>query len=204
MFTHDREWYTELRHQLGDSGRWIFKTLLPYDTPEVGIRWAHKTTTFDDAKVLVEIRPDAAGNDARKIVDTELAMIAEHLYIRMPYLRADKNDRRMAHDFLVRLVAHGKTCFQKKVDGNYVEHTDAIDACAKAEQLLVSWGNRASHSFDLVRPEAIKLIDACEAAIACFRCDSCDPPCNVWRLEDSQSELVQCRCGAIRWRYGKG
>ena len=203
IFTHDREWYTELRHQLGDNNRWIFKILLPYETPEIGIRWSHKTTTFDDARALIEERPDAAGNDARKIMDLELPQISEHLEIRLPYLRSEKNDRRMAHEFLTRLVADGKRCFQKRSGDQYVVHMDAIDACAQANQFLMSWGNRASHSFDVVRPEAIKLIDVCEKAIACFKCYSCDPPCDIWRLEDKQSKYVQCRCGEIRWRYGK-
>ena len=203
IFTHDREWYTELRHQLGDNNRWIFKTLLPYETPEIGIRWSHKTTTFDDARALIEERPDAAGSDVRKIMDLELPQIAEHLGTRLPYLRSEKNDRRMAHEFLTRLVADGKKCFRKRSGDQYVVHMDAIDACAQANQLLMSWGNRASHSFDLVRPEAIKLIDACEEAITYFKCYSCDPPCDIWRLDDKQSEYVQCRCGEIRWQYGR-
>ena len=203
VFTHDREWYTELRNQLSDNNRWTFKTLLPYDSPTMGIQWAHKTTTFDDARALTVERPDSAGNDARKIMDVELPVIAEHLRVRMPYLRADRNDRRMAYEFLVRLVADGRVCFQKWVDGEYIINTDAIDALVKAQRLLSSWGNRASHSFDVVRPEALILIDACEAAIECFRCNVCDPPSYVWRLEDTQSELVRCRCGTIRWRYGK-
>lgn len=203
ILTHDREWYSELRHQLVDSNRWIFKTLLPYENPELGIRWSHKTTTFDDARALIPNRPDAAGNDARKIMDQELPQIAEHLEIRLPYLRSEKNDRRMAHEFLARLVADGKKCFQKRSGKEYALHTDAIDALTQANQLLMSWGNRASHSFDVVGPEATELIDACEKAIACFKCDSCDPPSYVWRLDDKQSEYVQCRCGEIRWRYGK-
>ena len=64
IFTHDREWYTELRYQLSADNRWIFKTLLPYESPDIGIRWSHKTTTFDDARALVTERPDSAGNDA--------------------------------------------------------------------------------------------------------------------------------------------
>ena len=82
-----------------------------------------------------------------------------------------------------------------------LENTCSIDACRKADQLLVSWGNRGSHTFDVVKSEATKLIDACEIAIASFRCASCDR--NVWRLDDKQSELVQCQCGNMRWRYGK-
>ena len=204
VLTHDREWYTELRHQLEESGRWIFKTLLPYETPDVGIRWSHKTTTFDDARAMLTTRPDAAGNDARKIMDVELSTIAEHLQIRLPYLRADKNDRRTAHDFLRRIVADSKRCFQKKSERGYVEHSSAIEACAKADQLLRTWGNSASHSFDVARAEAAMLIDACETAIGCFRCDSCVPPSNVWKLDDANGECVRCQCGNIRWRYGRG
>ena len=46
IFTHDREWYTELRHQLGASNQWAFKTLLPYESPDIGIRFSNRTTTF--------------------------------------------------------------------------------------------------------------------------------------------------------------
>ena len=66
----------------------------------------------------------------------------------------------------------------------------------------MSWANRASHTFDLVRPEASKLIDACEAALGCFRCSSCDK--NVWLADAANQEWVQCQCGELRWRYGKG
>ena len=202
ILTHDREWYTELRHQLEDN-RWSFKMLLPYETPDIGIRWSHKTTTFDDARALIKERPDSAGSDARKIMDVELPMIAEHLHIQMPYLRSDKNDRRTAHDFLTRLVADGRKCFQKKSGNEYAVNSDAIDVFKKADQLLMSWGNRASHTFNLVSQEARQLIDACETAITRFKCNSCDPPSYVWSLE-KQSEWVQCRCGEIRWRYRNG
>ncbi|MCX5800713.1 MAG: AAA family ATPase [Candidatus Eisenbacteria bacterium] len=94
LLTHDREWYAELRQQL-DSKNWTFRALLPYETPDIGIRWSHKTTTFGDARAHLKKRPDSAGNDARKIMDIELSLIAERLHIRLPFLRADKNDRRI-------------------------------------------------------------------------------------------------------------
>ena len=203
IFTHDREWYTELRHQLEDSSKWAFKTLLPYESPNIGIRFSHRTTRFDDARTQLAKRPDSAGNDARKIMDVELPMIAERLRIRFPYLRSEKNDRRTAHEILARIIADAKRCFQKKSGEDYVEHSDAIDALAKANSLLVSWGNRASHSFDTARPEANKLIETCESALASFKCGSCNPPAAVWRLTDEQSRSLQCRCGEIRWRYGR-
>jgi hypothetical protein len=199
ILTHDREWYTELRQQL-DDGEWAFKALLPYGTPALGIRWSHKTTTFGDARAQLAARPDSAGNDARKIMDVELALIAERVQTRMPYVRAEKNDRRMAHDFLERLAADGKTCFQKKMGKDYGGHTEAIEAFEEADRLLVTWANRGSHTFDLVRPEATKLIDACERALDSFRCLSCGK--NVWFADAGGSEWVQCQCGEIRWRYG--
>jgi len=201
IFTHDREWYTELRQQL-DGKNWIFKTLLPYETPDIGIRWSHKTTTFDDARAHLKERPDSAGNDSRKIMDVELALIAERLHINLPYLRAEKNDRRMAHDFLERVVGNGKKCFQKKVEDDYEIYSEAIEAFDQADGLIVSWANRASHSFDIVQPEAAKLIDVCEKALEFFKCLSCGK--SVWFADAEGSEWVQCQCGEIRWRYGKG
>jgi recombinational DNA repair ATPase RecF len=201
ILTHDREWYTELRQQL-DGKNWGFKALLPYDTPTIGIRWSQKTTTFGDARAHLKDRPDSAGNDARKIMDVELALIAERLQIRLPYLRADKNDKRMAHNFLERVVADGKKCFQKKSGEDYKVHTDAINAFDQADRLLVSWANRASHTFDLVHPEATKLIEVCEKALDLFECSSCGK--RVWFADAAGSESIQCQCGQIRWRYGKG
>jgi ABC-type hemin transport system ATPase subunit len=201
ILTHDRGWYSELRQQLDDK-RWQFRTLLPYDTPALGIRWSHKTTTFDDARASLNHRLDSAGNDARKIMDVELAIAAERLQMRLPYMQGDRNDKRTAHDFLERLSADGKRCFQKKVGSDYVCNTDALGLFDKADKLLVSWGNRASHTFDLVRPEATKLIDTCEQAVEAFHCVGCHK--NVWFTNAGSAEWVQCQCGTLRWRYGKG
>jgi RecF/RecN/SMC N terminal domain len=200
ILTHDRDWYTELR-QLLDDGTWSFKALLPYETPKIGIRWSHKTTTFGDARVHLEARPDSAGNDARKIMDVELALIAERLQIKLPYLRFDRNDRRMSHDFLERIVADGERCFQKSTGKVFETHRDAIEALGDADKLLISWGNRGSHSFDVVRSEATKLIEVCEKALEYFKCGSCRKW--VWFADAEASELTQCGCGEVRWRYGK-
>lgn len=200
IFTHDRDWYAELRHQL-DNKNWVFKTLLPYETPDIGIRWSHKTTTFDDARTHNLTRPDSAGNDARKIMDTELSLIAEKLQIKFPYLRAEKNDKRMAHDFLERLSGSGKKCFEKKENGQYVIHKEAIEAFEHADKLIVTWANHASHTFDVVQSEAKMLIDTCEKALDFFKCKSCGE--NIWFADSEKKEWVQCQCGELRWRYGK-
>jgi len=201
ILTHDRDWYAELRQQL-DEGAWTFRALLPYQTPQIGIRWSQGAGTFDDARAQLKERPDSAVNTARKIMDVELSLIAERVQTRLPYLRFDKNERRTAHDFLERTVADGRKCFQKSADDNCVIYEDAIAALNEADTLLVSWANRGSHSFDVTRPEATKLIDVCEKALAFFKCVSCGK--YVWFAEAGGPELIQCQCGGIRWRYGKG
>lgn len=200
VLTHDREWYTELRHQL-DQKNWSFKSLMPYEKPEIGIRWSAKTWTFDDARALLKDAPDSAGNTARKIMDIELAMRAERLQLRLPYLRGEKNDHRTAHDFLSQLISHAKRCFQKKADKGHESNEEAVGTLRAADNLLLSWGNKASHTFDIVRPEAEKLIEACERALESFDCPSCKKP--VYKLDAGNAEFVQCECGHLRWRYGK-
>jgi hypothetical protein len=201
VMTHDRDWYTELRQQL-DGGTWSFKALLPYETPEIGIRWSHGTSTFDDARGQLADRPDSAGNTARKIMDIELALIAERLQLKLPYLRFEKNDRRLAHDFLERIIGDGKKCFQTGGPTSFRANEEGMRLLVEADKLLLSWGNRASHTFDVVRPEAQKLIDICESALRCFRCDLCEK--NVWLADAAGSGWVQCQCGKLRWRYDKG
>jgi DNA repair exonuclease SbcCD ATPase subunit len=200
VLTHDREWYTELRHQLPDS-EWRFKTLLPWLEPAVGIRWSTKSTTFDEARAYLESRPDSAGNDARKIMDVELAFAAERLQINLPYLRGDKNDHRTAFDFLSRLIRDAPRCLQRRSNGTYSPFEEPIAVWRNARALLATWANRASHSFDLVSSEAAKLIDTCEKALECFTCGACKT--RIWRADDTSAEAVQCQCGQIRWRYGK-
>jgi recombinational DNA repair ATPase RecF len=200
IFTHDRDWYIELHQQL-DEKDWIFKTLLPYETPKLGIRWSHRTTTFDDARAQLKERPDSAGNDARKIMDVELAVAAERLQVRLPFLRLDKNDRRLAHEFLERLIADGEKYFQKE-GPNYTNFAEAIEAFKTTDKLLTSWTNRASHTFNLVAPEAAKLIEACERCLEYFQCSKCRK--KVWFADNESSGDVQCQCGNLRWRYGKG
>jgi hypothetical protein len=200
VLTHDREWYTELKHQLGGSD-WEFRALLPWQDPAVGMRWSLKSTNFDEARAQLESRPDSAGNDARKIMDVELALIAEKLRLNLPYLRGERNDHRTANDFLSRLIGDAPKRLQKRSNGGYIAHEDPIAAWRQALGLLATWANRASHSFDLVRSEAVKLIDVCEKALDFFTCEVCKT--RVWRAHDESAEAVQCQCGQLRWRYGK-
>jgi hypothetical protein len=72
---------------------------------------------------------------------------------------------------------------------------------SEADKLLVSWGNKSSHSFDVVRNEANKFLSACEKALDFFVCPSCKKPAD--KLDNGSAEIVQCQCGYLRWRYGK-
>jgi energy-coupling factor transporter ATP-binding protein EcfA2 len=201
VLTHDRDWYAELR-QLLPGSQWRFRVLLPYETPSIGIRWSDRTTSFGDARAHLAARPDSAGNDARKIMDVEISLIAERLQVRLPYMRGERNDRRTAHDFLQRMISDSKRCFQRRGGEEYILYNDASEVLDLADRLLIGWANRASHTFDMVRTEATKLIDVCERALDLFNCPSC---CKVlWYAEVKSSQSVQCQCGHIRWRYGKG
>ncbi len=200
LFTHDREWYIELRRQL-DPKRWGFKALKPYEHPSSGIRWSEKSWTFDDARARLKDEPDAAGNTVRKIMDTELAILAERLKVPLPYLHRERNDHRVAHEFLSRMILGGKRRFKKKVDGAYEPYTEAVEALSEADTLLLSWGNKSSHSFDVTPNEVDKLLAACETAMGFFECPSCKKP--VYKQDVVNEKLVQCRCGQLQWRYGR-
>jgi hypothetical protein len=200
IFTHDREWYAELRQQL-EPAKWELKALVPYISPEVGICWSAKHSTFDDARAQLKAAPEVAGNIARKIMDIDMSIRAQKLKLRLPYLRLEKNDHRMAHEFLSRLISDGTKCFMKKDGEAFKPHTEALEAFREADKLLMSWGNKASHTFDVVPNEAEKLINKCEAALQFFECSQCKKP--VHKCEDTGAELVQCQCGTLQWRYGK-
>lgn len=200
IFTHDREWFVELKQRL-DAATWQFKALMPWEDPSIGIRWSARTMSFDDARKDLDKAPDSAATTARKLMDIELAPRAEALKIKLPYLHRERNDHRMAHEFLERFIDDGEKCFEIKDGPDYKIYIDAINAFREADYLILAWANRATHTCDAEKNEAEKLIQACEKALEFFDCSSCKQ--SVGRLEDPKSELKQCQCGNLRWRYGK-
>jgi len=200
VFTHDREWFAELRHML-EGADWDFHVLRPYVSPVHGISWSSKFATLDDARSHLETAPDTAANVARKIMDTELGFLADKLRLRMEYRQGFRNDHRMAHDFLVDLSAAAKRALQRKgADGKYTSDAQAITLIDATNKLLVTWANKGSHTFDLVKSEATQLIDHCEKTLGLFTCSTCTKP--VHRFDDSNG-TKQCGCGTVRWRYNK-
>jgi energy-coupling factor transporter ATP-binding protein EcfA2 len=198
LFTHDREWFAELRARLPNSD-WKFMTLRPWESPELGLQWSDSVNTFDDARALIAVRPEAAGNCVRAIMDGELAMVAEKLRVRMPYLRGDRNDRRTCIDLLPRVISEAQDRLRKRAGESWVPCPDPIRDWEEACKLLVSWANRASHAGSLTNSEAERLIEACERACRWFRCSTCGDP--IWIADQAARERLQCNCGELQWRY---
>jgi len=197
VFTHDRDWFADLRQQL-DARNWCFKRLLPYSSPDLGLRFADSPSGFSDARTLASSRPDSAANDARKIMDVEMAVIGEKLRLRLPFRRADGNDRRGAHDFLERIVGDRK-CLEVKDGATYIENKEGIEAIRRADQLLTTCGNRGSHTFDVVEAEALQIVDTCEAALSVFECAVCHT--SIWHTNIEDDNRLRCDCGRMRWKY---
>lgn len=200
LLTHDRDWYSELRRQLKQA-EWKCRMLKPYEDPTTGIQWSHKTNVFDDARAHLKERPDSACNDARKIMDTDLSIIAERLELRMPYLRGDKNDMRHTHDFMLRILADARRCYRIKQGESHVVHESALAVLDRVRPLLETWANIGSHRFDGTTSEAAKLIDNCEQALEVFDCDKCGR--SVWFANVESKRWKQCECGRLQWQYGR-
>jgi hypothetical protein len=196
LFTHDRDWFAELRLRL-DQKHWQFRSLLPYGEPRDGIRWSARIGNFDDAKKYLDTRPDIAANEVRKIMDTELSLHVEALELRLRYARGEKNDKRMAAEFLERLIGDGKKHFQVRDGTTYGKNDDAVSAFESASKLLTSWGNRGSHTEDVVKAEAEELMQVCQSVIDALRCSGCGKFVHANLGNDG----YQCRCGALRWRH---
>lgn len=197
LFTHDREWYTELRYRL-PSSHWKFLALRPWDGPVIGLRWSSSADTFDDARALLDLDAEACGNRTRAIMDMHLAIAAEKLEVQMPYLRGDKNDHRTGVDFLKRIIRDAPKRLKKKDEDAWVPYAVPIPDWQNAESLLVAWGDRASHTGSLTRAEAEKLIESCQNTLARFRCDLCGT--YIWTARQTSGDRYQCTCGAYQWR----
>lgn len=161
---------------------------------EIGIQSARYDDTFEDARSIVDVRPESAGNTIRSIMDYECALAAESLQISLRFRRGGENDRRSCIEFLDKICAEGR----KRLRRDSGAHCEGIlQVWNKANILLKAWANRASHTGSLVVNEANELIDACEMAVKKFRCDNCRDP--VWIAEVRTKKRIQCSCGKLYW-----
>jgi hypothetical protein len=199
LLTHDRDWYIELHCRL-PAADWKFMVLRPWESPKVGLTWSESVSTFDDAKVLLSESPEACANRVRAIMDTHLAIAAEGLKIPIEYLRGEANDRRTCVNFLDRIIGEASKRFWKKIDGSWEHYIDPVSYWKEMRDLIVAWGDPASHTGSLENTEAEQLMSACEIGLAKFRCESCGD--YVWTALQSRRKRVQCSCGQLRWNYG--
>jgi hypothetical protein len=200
LFTHDREWYSELHYRL-PAAEWKFMVLRPWESPEIGLQWSESVHTFDDARDLLPDHPEACGNRIRAIMDTHLSITAEKLRIPMQYFRGVRNDYRTCVDFLNRILGEAPKRLKRKVDNSWLPYDDPISDWKTTRDLLIAWADRASHKGSLTQgEEAEKLIDSCEGALNHFRCPSCSD--YIWIADQSSRKRLQCSCGELQWRYG--
>jgi hypothetical protein len=180
------------------ENKWKFLALRPWENPEVGLRWSKSVDTFDDARSLVDINPEACGNRVRAIMDTHLSIVAEKLEIQLPFLRGEKNDRRTCIDFLEKIIRDALKRLRKKEGGKWLPYGEPIADWKNAKSLLIAWADRASHSGSLTKFEAQELIKECEKALSHFRCGSCRS--YLWSAKQSSNGTLQCTCGNLQWR----
>ena len=199
LFTHDRDYYTELRYLLPHKD-WKFLALSPWIDPTTGIQWARASYSFDDARALLTDYPESSGNRARAIMDSNMSVVAEKLMILLPHLRSTRNDRRTCVEFLERTIPIAETSLKIKLDGDYSIYNDAVNKLREAQRLILAYGNPASHGREVVPGEVTDLIDSCEAALDAFRCPDCGE--YVWMADIDTRKRYQCPCGKIRWQYG--
>jgi ABC-type hemin transport system ATPase subunit len=196
LFTHDHEWFTELRANLPRK-TWLFEKLLPWNGPEVGLRWSGSVGRLEEARqLLAEGHPEAAANRARADMDEHLAIAAEKLEIQMPYRRGERNDHRTWNEFLAKLLSAGKKGLEVESGAGIEASSARLESWEKANGLLTTIGNRASHGGSVPNGDAQALIDACERALDALRCSGCDEP--IWAAK--AAKRVQCRCGKLAWK----
>ena len=198
LFTHDREWFGELRRLLPHD-RWDFVRLGLWTDPQSGLRVLDANHKFEDALELATTSCEAAANRARAVMDAELAFCAERLRLPMPFRRGDRNDYREAASFVRGLISASRSRFKVKDNGSWVAFDAPYDAWQDTLGLLITWANRGSHAGEVVMGEVTRLIESCERFLSMFNCDECG--CPVWQTDDERHKFVQCRCGKLRWKY---
>lgn len=196
LFTHDDQWFTELRYRL-PANRWLFKCLRSWQSPTIGISWDTSAQAFDAARALLAHDASAAANKARGLMDVHMAIIAELLELPVPHVRGAKNDLRNALDLLRRFQSRANDKLRRRGSGgSYLKWTAPIDAAKAAADILVPWGNSASHGRRVSVAEAEILINHCESAISALTCIECQTP--IWHAV-VEGKHQRCDCDGLRW-----
>lgn len=197
IFTHDRYWYRELKHQL-NFPNWIFLSLKPWSSPEEGVQFFNNDQfTFEDVLQTNKDHPNLAGNQIRQIMDVELSIISEKLKIQVEYLRGDRNDRRLCIEFLDRLISKGEKSFYKKnlATSKYELYETPISYWQECKKLLLAFSNPASHGDETSQQAIIQLKESCERVLHSFICENC----GQYIFYADHKGNLQCNCGLYKW-----
>jgi len=194
LLTHDREWFDELNRRLSRRD-WNFYTLKKWTSPQEGIQVMPTHYTFDEAQSFLPDHTNSCGNAVRAILDTELPRIALKLEVPMPYLQGANNDHRTCVDLLKYIISKGKESFKTRKNGTWKIYQKALDDMQEVRNLMITWGNRASHGGSLTVPEAERLIEVSRKLLKYRTCQNCES--KIWKL--SHPEYVRCDCGQYRW-----
>jgi hypothetical protein len=195
MFTHDDQWFTELRYRL-PANKWLFKCLRSWQSPTIGISWDTAAQAFDVARVLLAHDASAAANKARGLMDVHMGIIAELLEVPVPHVRGARNDLRNALDLLRRFQSRANDKLRRRDGGNHSKWAAPIEAAKAAADVLVPWGNSASHGRRVSVAEAEILINHCESVISALTCTECHTP--VWHAV-VEGKHQRCDCDGLRW-----
>lgn len=200
LFTHDHDWYVELRRRLPGK-QWGFKVLLPWSDPAAGIRWDPAPYGLGAARALLDSNPTSAANTARSVMDVRMPVIAEQLEIPVPYIKGARNDLRGAKELLDRFQGRvGKHFRKKDAKGNHVPSDEPAVLAKAVTDWLATYGNRGSHGAYLTRPEAERLIVACEQFLSALECPDCGSA--LWQVTEGDGACRRCDCGALLWKLG--
>ena len=196
LFTHDHEWFVQLRALLPGK-HWTFCKLRSWDSPEVGVRWAGSVTKLEEAREQLDASPEIAASRARASMDEQLQIAAELLELQVPFLRGERNDHRTGAELLKELASSAKKCLRTKSGGDANAPPEPIALWKDAAGRLSTIGNLAAHGGSVSRGDAESLIASCERAIEALRCGACGEP--VWFANEA-GKRRQCGCGEIGWK----
>jgi hypothetical protein len=208
LFTHDHEWFVQLRALL-PAKSWSFFKLLPWDSPEVGLRWAGSVTKLEEAREHLDTSPEIAASRARASMDEQIQIAAEQLRLEVPFLRGERNDHRTGFELLTVLVGRAKKSLVIRPGAKAIGDEIPTVAPKTTEERIASWadaagrllaiGNVAAHGGSVARADAESLIESCERALEALRCEQCDEP--MWFANEA-GKRCQCGCGALVWKLG--
>ena len=200
LFTHDREWFAELRRRLPQA-QWRFVRLGIWQDPESGLQVIDAADTFDEALEWINANPEFASTKARAVMDRELAAAAERLRLPMPFLSGDRNDHREAAKFLERLMSEAPRRLKRREGDTWVEADGPVACWRETHGLLITWANRDTHGGVGAIDESRRLIESCRGSLDALYCPGeCKRP--VWQRNDEQHEVLYCACGETKWKYG--